>query len=220
MVGDIIDIWSMQKSVHWPQSHNNIIRTILGKAKHGTTIIYIPGNHDGLLRDFEGAQFGEVELKNHAIHTTADGKKLLVLHGDEFDNLIRCNGLVSIVGNLSYGVIMWTNRLHNYIRRLLKMPYWSLASYLKHKSKNACDYIGRFETIVSKEAHRQGMDGLVCGHLHRPELRFIDDVLYCNDGDWVESCTALVETHHGKLQLIHWGDEKSSLKDITLQKAS
>jgi UDP-2,3-diacylglucosamine pyrophosphatase LpxH len=217
LVGDIVDLWSMRRSVHWPQSHNNVIRAILGKAKRGTKIIYIPGNHDALVRDFESSHFGEVEIKNHAIHTTADGKKLLVLHGDEFDNVIRCNGLTSLLGNVGYDLLMWINRVHNHLRRLCNLPYWSLASYLKHRVKNAREYIQRFEAVVAKEAKRRGVDGLVCGHLHRPELTYIDDVLYCNDGDWVETCTALVEHHDGSLQLLHWADEKRALKDMQVE---
>ena len=214
LVGDIIDLWSMRKSVHWPQSHNNVIRTILGKAKHGTRIIYIPGNHDNLIRDFAGSHFGEVEIRNHAIHTTADGKRLLVLHGDEFDNAIRCHGLMNLIGNWGYDTLMWINRIHNAVRRMLNLPYWSLASYLKHRVKNARDYIERFETLVAGEIHRRDVDGLVCGHLHRPELTYINNVLYCNDGDWVETCTGLVEHHDGSLQLLHWADEKRALKDL------
>lgn len=214
LVGDIIDIWSMRKTVHWPQSHNNVIRTILGKAKHGTRIIYIPGNHDNLIRDFSGSNFGEVEIRNHAVHTTMDGKRLLVLHGDEFDNAIRCHGLMNLIGNWGYDSLMWINRIHNTIRRLFKLPYWSLASYLKHRVKNARDYIERFESLVAEEIHRRDVDGMVCGHLHRPELTYIDDILYCNDDDWVDTCTALVEHHDGNLQLLHWADEKRALKDL------
>ncbi|ALP52221.1 UDP-2,3-diacylglucosamine hydrolase [Candidatus Tenderia electrophaga] len=214
LVGDIVDLWAMRKAVYWPQSRNNVIRSILGKAKRGTKIIYIPGNHDAMVRDFAGARFGEVEIRDHAIHTTVDGKKLLVLHGDEFDSVIRCNGLMSLVGCWGYDVLMWFNRAHNGLRRLLNLPYWSLASYLKQRVKNARDYIERFETIVAREAKRRGVDGLVCGHLHRPELTYIDEVLYCNDGDWVETCTALVERHDGSLQLLHWADEKHTLKDV------
>jgi len=220
LVGDIIDLWAMRKSVHWPQSHNDVVRCILGKAKHGTKIIYIPGNHDNLFRDFEGVHLGKVEIKNQAIHTTLDGKRLLVLHGDEFDNVIHCSGLMSLVGNMGYDFLMWINRLHNAMRSLRNLPYWSLASYLKHKVKNARDYIERFEDIIAKEAKRRGVDGLVCGHLHRPELTYIDDVLYCNDGDWVESCTALVECRDGRMQLLHWGDEKHALKDVEMARAS
>jgi len=155
LVGDIIDLWSMRKVVHWPQSHNNVIRTILGKAKHGTRIIYTPGNHDNLVRDFSGSHFGEVEIRNHAIHTTADGKRLLVLHGDEFDNAVRCHGLMNLIGNWGYDILMWINRMHNAIRRLLNLPYWSLASYLKHRVKNAREYIERFETLVAGEIRRR-----------------------------------------------------------------
>lgn len=220
LVGDIVDMWAMRKSVNWPQSHNNVIRTILGKAKHGTKIVYIPGNHDSLMRDFEGHQFGEVSIKNQAIHTTADGKRLLVTHGDEFDSLIRCSGLMNLLGNVGYDFLMWLNKAHNKLRSMFGLPYWSLASYLKHRVKNAREYIERFESAVAREAKSKDVDGLVCGHLHRAELSCIDGVLYCNDGDWVESCTSLVEHHDGKLQLLHWADEKRALKDTPLAWAS
>lgn len=220
LVGDIIDLWAMRKSVNWPQSHNNVIRTILGKAKHGTKIVYIPGNHDCLLRDFEDQQFGEVTIKNQVIHTTADGKRMLVTHGDEFDSVIRCSALTSLLGNLGYDLLMWLNKQHNAIRNLCGRPYWSLASYLKQRVKNARDYIERFEKAVAREAKEQDLDGLICGHLHRAELRQINGVLYCNDGDWVESCTSLVEHHNGQLQLLHWADEKHALKQSSLAYAS
>jgi UDP-2,3-diacylglucosamine pyrophosphatase LpxH len=206
LVGDIVDLESMRRSVHWPQSHNNVIRAILGKAKRGTKIIYIPGNHDALLRDFEGQHFGEVKIKNQAVHTTADGKRLLVTHGDEFDSVIHCSGLMSLLGCWGYDLLMWLNKAHNQIRTLFNQPYWSLASYLKHKVKNARQYIERFEKAVAMEAKDHDLDGLVCGHLHRAELTYIDGMLYCNDGDWVESCTALVERHDGSMQLLHWPD--------------
>ena len=220
LVGDIVDLWAMRKSVNWPQSHNNVVRTILGKAKHGTKIVYIPGNHDCLLRDFEGQRFGEVVIKNQVIHTTADGKRMLVTHGDEFDNVIRCSGLMNLLGNLGYDMLMWLNKIHNQVRSLCGRPYWSLASYLKHRVKNAREYIKRFEKVVANEAKAQNLDGLICGHLHRAEITHIDGVLYCNDGDWVESCTSLVEHHDGKLQLIHWADEKQTIKDVCLAHAS
>jgi UDP-2,3-diacylglucosamine pyrophosphatase LpxH len=220
LVGDIVDVWAMRKSVNWPQGHNNVIRTILGKAKHGTKIVYIPGNHDCLMRDFEDQRFGEVVIKNQTIHTTANGKRMLVTHGDEFDSVVRCSGLANLLGNVGYDLLMRLNKMHNQVRSLRGRPYWSLASYLKHRVKNAREYIDRFEKAVAREARSRGLDGLVCGHLHRAELREIDGVLYCNDGDWVESCTSLVEHHDGSLQLIHWADEKHSLKDISLAYAS
>lgn len=219
LVGDIVDIEAMRRSMHWPQSHNNVIRSILGKAKHGTRIVFIPGNHDSELRDFEGHHFGEVEIMKQTIHTTADGKRLLITHGDEFDNVIRCSRLMDLLGDWGYDLLMWINRRHNQIRRVFNKPYWSLASYLKHRVRNAREYINRFEEVVAKEARRQQLDGLVCGHLHRPELTYIDGILYCNDGDWVENCTALVECHDGTMQLLHWADQKHALKDVQLAHA-
>ena len=219
LVGDIVDLWAMRKSVNWPQSCNDVIRVILEKAKRGTKIIYVPGNHDSFLRDFDGKQFGQVTIRKQVIHTTADGKRLLVTHGDEFDNLIRCSGLQSLLGNLGYDMLIWLNQQHNRLRGLFGLSYWSLASYLKHKVKNAREYIECFEKAVAQKVKEMELDGLVCGHLHKAQLSVINGVIYCNDGDWVESCTSLVETHDGQLQLIHWADEKYALKDVTFAEA-
>jgi UDP-2,3-diacylglucosamine pyrophosphatase LpxH len=212
LVGDIIDLWAMRKSVHWPQSHNDVIRALLGKARHGTKIVYIPGNHDGMLRDFDGSEFGMIQIKKQAFHFTADGKKLLILHGDEFDGVVHCGKLMNIVGDSAYEMLILCNRVLNHFRKIFGKPYWSLASYLKHRVKNAREYINNFERAITIEAKYRGVDGVVCGHLHRPEMRYIEGVLYCNDGDWVETCTALVEDHNGSLQLLHWADEKQALK--------
>ena len=213
LVGDIIDMWNMRRGLYWPQSHNNVIRTVLGKAKRGTKVIYIPGNHDDLLRDYDGMSFGDVLIRNEVVHTTKDGRRLLVLHGDAFDSVIKCSKLLEMIGNLSYDWLLEVNRLVNWGRRKLGLPYWSLATYLKHKVKNAVNYISNFERAVSHEARKHKVDGLVCGHIHRAEMSTINGVLYCNDGDWVESCTALVEHFDGALQLLHWTDQQHVMKD-------
>lgn len=212
LVGDIIDIWNMKKGLYWPQEHNNVIRTILGKAKRGTKVIYVPGNHDELLRDYHGLVFGNVTILNEAIHTTADGRRLLMIHGDEFDSVVKCSKLLALIGCQAYDWLLYVNRLVNHLRRYLGFPYWSLAAYLKHKVKNAVNYISRFEEAVAHEAVKRGVDGLVCGHIHRAEIANFDGILYCNDGDWVESCTALVEHHDGALQLLRWSDEVQAVK--------
>ena len=214
LVGDIIDFWSMKKTMFWPQSHNNVVRAILNKAKHGTEVIYIPGNHDMLLRDHVGMSFGNVTIKLHDTHETLNGKRLLVTHGDEFDQVVKSNKIKAFFGNYAYEFLIWLNRLVNGVRKYLNMPYWSFATYLKHKSKNAVEYIHRFEQAVAYEVKKRKVDGLVCGHLHRAEVENIDGVLYCNDGDWVENCTALVEKYDATLQLIHWADDKHALKKI------
>lgn len=219
LVGDIIDLWAMRRGLYWPQAHNNVIRTILGKAKHGTKVIYIPGNHDDRFRDYVGHTFGNVELRLRSIHVTADERRLLLLHGDEFDNVIRYSKLIGHLGDHAYAFLLKFNRLVNWSRRKLGLPYWSVAAYLKHKVKNAVNVISDFERTVTQEAERWQVDGLVCGHIHHAQIKRIGGVLYCNDGDWVESCTALVEAHDGALNLLHWADEKYSLMPAAVDAA-
>lgn len=212
LVGDIIDIWQMEKKgLFWPQAHNNVIRTILGKAKRGTKVIYVPGNHDEVIRDYCGMDFGDVAIRREAVHTTADGRRLLILHGDEFDSVVKCSRFLAMLGSRAYDWLLYANRWVNAFRRRFGFPYWSLAAYLKHKVKNAVNFISDFEEGVAREVRKRGLDGVVCGHIHRAEIRTIDGVLYCNDGDWVESCTALVEHHDGTLGLMHWTDAETRL---------
>lgn len=206
LVGDIVDIWSMKKSVHWPQEHNNVIRTVLSKAKKGTRVVYIPGNHDEFLRDYDGMRFGNVVIRTYDIHTMADGKQYLVMHGDEFDSAVTCNKLLSFIGTRAYDVILELNRVYNFLRRKLGLPYWSLSNYIKHRVNNAVNYIEHFEDAVAFEANRHQVDGLICGHIHRANLREVNGIQYCNTGDWVESCTALAERHDGRLELIDWAE--------------
>ena len=219
LVGDIIDVWNMKNGIYWPQKHNDVIRTILGKAKHDTEVVYVPGNHDELFRDYVGITFGNVKISKEAIHVTADGRRLLVLHGDEFDSVVKCSRFLAMLGSRAYDFLLWLNRYVNYARRKLGFPYWSLAAYLKHRVKNAVNYISDFLRAVAHEVHKHKVDGLVCGHIHRAEITHINDVVYCNDGDWVESCTALIERFDGTLQLIHWGDQKETLKVLSPQSA-
>jgi UDP-2,3-diacylglucosamine pyrophosphatase LpxH len=204
LVGDIIDLWSLQRSFYWPQAHNDVIRTILGKAKHGTRVVYVPGNHDRAFRDHDGLTLGNVEICLEAIHETADGRRFLVLHGDEFDSIVRASPLLESLGNRAYAGALRMNRYVNAVRQMLGYPYWSLAAFLKHKVKNAVKYIANFERALAVEARRRGVDGVICGHIHRAEITEIDGILYCNDGDWVESCTTLVEDFAGRLSLLRW----------------
>ncbi len=212
LVGDIVDVWQMKSGVYWPQEHNEVIRKILGKARNGTKVVYVPGNHDELLRDFDGMEFGDILIRSRYTHETADGKKLLLLHGDEFDSVVQCSRFLALLGSHAYDWLLQANRLVNYVRRRFGFRYWSLAAYLKHKVKNAVNFISDFEKAVAFEARKRDVDGLVCGHIHHAEITHINGVLYCNCGDWVESCTALTERHDGALQLIHWADEKHTLK--------
>ncbi len=208
LVGDIIDVWALKRSLYWPQTHNNVIRSILGKAKHGTRVIYIPGNHDELFRDYFDMTLGNIEIQRNAIHLTTDGRKLLMLHGDEFDSVIRYSKFLTLLGDAAYSVLLQLNRAVNFIRRKLDFPYWSIAAYLKHKIKNAVNVINDFEQAISREAARHKVDGVVCGHIHHAAIKKVNNILYCNDGDWVESCTAMVENHDGSLRIIHWADEQ------------
>lgn len=210
LVGDIIDIWEMKKRMFWPQEHNNVIRTILGKAKHHTKVVYVPGNHDEMLRDYDGAVFGNVQIERETIHTTADNRKLLILHGDEFDSVVKCSPMVAKIGSRLYNFLLRANRLVNFLRRKMGFSYWSLAAFLKHKVKNAVQYISNFEEAVAHEAARQGVDGVVCGHIHRAEISRIHDIDYYNCGDWVESCTALVEQANGEMEILHWTDNTAA----------
>jgi len=211
--GDIIDLWAMSRSrLYWPQDHNNVIRTILGKAKHDTHVVYVPGNHDEHFRTYDGMVFGNLEIRNSFVHETADGKRLLLLHGDEFDAVIRCSPLIGVIGDIAYGNLLRLNHLVHQVRKRFGMPYFSVAAHLKHRVKNAVNMISRFEEALSREARRRGVDGIVCGHIHHAEIREVGGVLYCNSGDWVESCTALVEDLDGRLQILHWSDQSFSVK--------
>ncbi|WP_084205765.1 UDP-2,3-diacylglucosamine diphosphatase [Thiomicrorhabdus chilensis] len=205
LVGDIIDGWRMRKRVYWPQAHTNVIRRILTRAKRGTKVIYITGNHDDMLRRYSGIQFGNIDLVDEYFHTTADGRKIWCIHGDQFDGVVQCHRWIALFGDFLYETVLHFNRWFNQARHRLGFGYWSLSAYLKGKVKRAVNFISDFETAVAKEAHNQGMDGVVCGHIHHAEIRQIgEDITYYNCGDWVESCTALVEHHDGKIEQIHW----------------
>ena len=214
LVGDIIDFWYMKRRRFWSQSHNNVVRCILGKAKHGTEVVFIPGNHDENLRDYEQLQLGNIRIALDDIHETLDGRRLLITHGDQYDYVMRHSRFLAVVGSFLYDWLLRANRVVNWARRKLKKDYWSLAAYLKHKVKNAVQYIGQYEEILAAEAERRGVDGLVCGHIHRAEISRIGDVVYLNCGDWVESCTALVERWDGTIELIHWADKREVLKTL------
>ncbi len=204
LVGDIVDGWALKRSWYWKQSHNDVIQKVLRKARKGTRVVYIPGNHDEALRDFTGHHFGGVAVEREVIHTAADGKRYLVFHGDEFDGIMHYAKWIAYLGDYAYALALRINHWFNLVRRRLGLPYWSLSAYLKHKVKNAVEFISGFEKLVAHEARRRKVDGVICGHIHHAEIRDIDGVTYCNDGDWVESCTALAEDQTGELHIIHW----------------
>lgn len=207
LVGDIIDGWRLKKRFYWPASHNDVVWRIMKRAKRGTRVVYIPGNHDEMFRQFTGLNFGGVEIKRKAIHETADGRKLLVLHGDEFDAIMLAHRWLAFVGDAAYTAMMKLNVAVNVVRQRLGLPYWSLSKVAKHKVKNAVEFIGRFEEVVAHEAGIRGVDGVVCGHIHTAEMRSIGGIEYYNDGDWVEGCTALVEHDDGRMEVLHWAAE-------------
>ncbi len=204
LVGDIIDGWQLRKGWYWPTRHNDVVRCILKKAKHGTRVVYVPGNHDEALRDFTGLNFGGVEVVDDIIHRTADGRDLLVIHGDQFDGVVLYARWLAFLGDHAYTLLLKLNQVVNAVRKRLGLPYWSLSSHLKKKVKNAVQYVCSFEAAVAHAASERGADGVVCGHIHTAEIRQIGDVTYYNDGDWVESCTALVEHFDGRIEILDW----------------
>jgi UDP-2,3-diacylglucosamine pyrophosphatase LpxH len=206
LVGDIVDGWRLKKSWYWAQSHNDVVQKLLRKARKGTRVIYVPGNHDEALRDYAGVHFGGVFVTPEIVHVTADGRRLLVMHGDQFDGVIRYAKWLAYLGDRAYNLALAANHWFNLARRQLGFGYWSLSAYLKNRVKNAVQFIDNFEMAVAAEARRRRVDGVVCGHVHKAEIRTIDGVLYCNDGDWVESCTALVEHLDGRLEIVHWAE--------------
>jgi len=208
LVGDIIDGWQLRRRWFWPQSHNDVVQKILRRTRKGCRVVFVPGNHDEFVRHFIGHNFGGVEVVSDAVHTTADGKRLWVTHGDLYDGVIQYAKWLAHVGDTLYEFTLRLNRHLNSLRARLGLPYWSLSQYLKHKVKGALNFITRFEEALAAEARKRGLDGVVCGHIHRAEMRMIDGTLYCNDGDWVESLTALVEHHDGRLEIIHWPDDR------------
>jgi UDP-2,3-diacylglucosamine pyrophosphatase LpxH len=201
LVGDIVDMWRLKQRWHWPAEHNDVIRQILKAAKRGTEVIFIPGNHDEWARDYIGLNFGGVHLAMDDVHETADGRRLLISHGDQYDMVVKHARLLSMLGAWAYDTLLSINRWYNAIRLRLGMKYWSLSKYLKSKVKSACVYVSRFEETLMDEARRKKLDGVVCGHIHHPEVRR-GDIDYYNCGDWVESCTALVEHEDGTLNII------------------
>ena len=213
LVGDIIDGWQLRKGWYWPPRHNDVVRCVLKKAKHGTRVVYVPGNHDEAFRGYVGLNLGGVELLPEALHETADGRKLLVLHGDEFDGVVLYAKWLAFLGDHAYTLLLKLNGFINGIRKRLGLPYWSLSSQIKKRVKNAVQFISSFEQAVAHAAVERGADGVVCGHIHTAEIRTIGDVTYYNDGDWVESCTALVEHADGLMEILDWAEHKRSLAE-------
>jgi UDP-2,3-diacylglucosamine pyrophosphatase LpxH len=206
LVGDIIDGWQLRRQWYWPQSHNDVVQKLLRKARKGTRVVFVPGNHDEFARKYLGHNFGGIDVVDECIHQLADGRRLWVTHGDLFDGVIQHAKWLAHMGDWAYEFTLKLNRHLNTWRARLGLPYWSLSRYLKFKVKRAVSYVGDFEAAVAREARARGLQGVVCGHIHHAEMRTIAGVLYCNDGDWVESLTALVEHRDGRLALIDRSD--------------
>lgn len=208
LIGDIVDGWKMKTGWYWPQSHNDVVQKILRLARKGVEVIYVPGNHDDRIRDFCGVHFGGVVVARDAIHVAANGKRYLVTHGDEFDGVIQYAKWLAFVGDWGYRTLLALNTQLNRLRRQLGFGYWSLSAFVKVKVKNALQFIENYEAAVAEEARRRGVDGVICGHIHKAEKREIDGIVYINDGDWVESCTAAIENHDGEIEIINWAERR------------
>jgi UDP-2,3-diacylglucosamine pyrophosphatase LpxH len=204
LVGDIVDGWKMKSGWYWPQSHNDVVQKILRLARKGVSVIYVPGNHDEVIRDFCGVHFGGVVVARDAIHQTADGRRFLVTHGDEFDAVVQHARWLACLGDWAYRALLASNTVINRVRRRLGFGYWSFSAFAKTRVKKALQFIENFEQAVADEARRRGVDGVICGHIHKAESRTIGGVAYINDGDWVESCTALVEHPDVRLEILEW----------------
>ncbi|MDA3922835.1 MAG: UDP-2,3-diacylglucosamine diphosphatase [Salinisphaera sp.] len=224
LVGDIIDAWALKKACYWPATHSAVIQAVLTMHReHGTRVVYVPGNHDEVLRDFLPLDLAGIEVCNECVHDTADGRRYLVVHGDAFDAVCTEARWLAVLGDYAYRGVIVGNSWFNTMRRRLGYPYWSLSAFIKHQVKNAVAVIGRFEEALADEALRRGMDGIICGHIHTPSRKPINGIEYCNDGDWVESCTALTEDFAGQMELLYWGrgaDHEMPADNASRQKAA
>jgi UDP-2,3-diacylglucosamine pyrophosphatase LpxH len=218
LVGDIVDLWSMKRQFFWHPSHYDLLALIQQKAKDGTRVIYIPGNHDETFRHYANDSLFGIEVHKQYIHTTKANKRFLLLHGDDFDSATRYNKLISIAGDAGYDFLLFLNRWTNRIRRLFGGNYWSLASWIKARVHKAREAIDAFEKAAIHEAKKQAVDGIICGHIHHPAVKVVDGILYCNDGDWIENCTALVENSSGRIELLHWSETKKVINSADISK--
>ena len=215
LLGDIVDLWSMNRGgVYWSPEQNTFVQKMLRRSRHGEKVIFIPGNHDEAMREYVGSAFGDVKVVREHIHTASDGRKYLLIHGDEFDQVTLHHKWVAMLGDFAYDVLVNLNVYLSWLRRTLKISgYWSLAGYAKRQVKTAVNFIFDFEDSVIRHVRERGLDGVICGHIHWPMIKQIDGLAYINCGDWVDSCTAIVEHLDGNMELIHWkGSVESSLK--------
>jgi UDP-2,3-diacylglucosamine pyrophosphatase LpxH len=208
LIGDIVDFWSMNRSIHWSTAQNTVIQKILRRARHGEKVVFIPGNHDEALREYHGTTFGDIVVVNEYVHETRDGRRFLLIHGDEFDQVTRYHKWVAVLGDVAYNAMVRANGFLSWLRRRLGRPgYWSLAGYAKRKVKKALDFIFEFEESVIRNVRDRELDGVICGHIHYAAIKEVGGLTYVNCGDWVDSCTAIVEHHDGHLELIDWSHE-------------
>jgi UDP-2,3-diacylglucosamine pyrophosphatase LpxH len=214
LVGDIVDGWQLKIGWYWPQTHNDVVQKLLRKARKGARLLYIPGNHDEFLRDYYGTHFGGIEVLEDAVHIGADGKRYLVIHGDLFDVVIRHARWLALLGNHAYDAAIWLNTYFNAVRRSLGLTYWSLSQWAKLKVKNAVNFIGEYECTLAAEAQRRNVDGVICGHIHHAVIRDVAGLTYINCGDWVESCTAVVEHFDGAFEIVHWTERAALLGSL------
>jgi UDP-2,3-diacylglucosamine pyrophosphatase LpxH len=221
LVGDIIDFWAMNRTIIWSGQQNTVVQKILRRARRGETVIFVPGNHDEALREHVDTSFGGIEVVDRYVHTAADGKRYLLVHGDEFDSVTRYHRWVAKLGDVAYDTLVRINTGLSTLRRTLHIPgYWSLAGYAKHRVKKAIDFIFDFEDSVVRYAKQLGVDGVICGHVHCAANKVIDGLIYLNCGDWVDSCTGIVEHVDGRMEVIHWGRRQPATTVITLPRAA
>lgn len=206
LVGDVVDFWALKRKMYWPESHNKVLNLFLQRAQQGVNVVYLPGNHDELAKPYANLFFGSIKIHNEYIHETLAGKRILLLHGDKFDHQVCFGKWHARIGDVGYDLLLWLNRTCHSIRKKLGFNYWSLSSYIKAKVKKANEAIVRYRQAAIDEALAQNVDGIICGHIHHPQLVLEQGVLYCNDGDWVENCTTLVETQSGDIRLLKWRD--------------
>ena len=207
LVGDIVDFWSLSRGIYWPELHNTFVQKILKRARHDVRVVFVPGNHDEALREYAGTDFGGIHVMRETTHVAADGRRYLVMHGDEFDQITRYHRWLAVAGDMGYNFLVRVNVLLSWCRRKLRKPgYWSLAGYAKQRIKGALEFIYGFEEAVAHQARIRQLDGVICGHIHSAVIKDIDGVTYINCGDWVDSCTAIVEHFDGRMELVYWND--------------
>lgn len=215
LIGDIVDFWSMSRTIHWSSEQNTVVQKLLRRARHGEQVVLVPGNHDEALREYAGTVFGEVRVEQEVVHTTADGRRFLLVHGDEFDQVTRYHRWVAVLGDVAYNLLVRINGWLSWLRRRLGIAgYWSLAGYAKRRVKTALQFIFDFEESVIRHAQSRGLDGVICGHIHWAAMKQVDGLTYVNCGDWVDSCTAIVEHHDGQLELVQWHVSAPAIKGL------